>query len=228
MPSGTITALRAQARDPQRVNLFIDDLFAIGVSLDTITRERLYVGKVLSEAEYARLERSEKADKAYHAALRYLESRPRSAHEVSTRLYQKGFAPEVIEQTIERLRSLDLIDDAAFARYWVERRQADRPRGTAVLRDELRRKGVDRQVIDAVVGDQQLVGDEGDHALQAARAVLSRYAGDDKPAFMRRLGGYLLRRGFTYDQVKPVIDQLWHEVCEQRIDRADADDNPVV
>jgi len=50
-----ITALRAQAKDPQRVNVFIEGEFALGVSLTTITKTGLHVGKQLSAEEYAKL-----------------------------------------------------------------------------------------------------------------------------------------------------------------------------
>jgi regulatory protein len=62
MPAGTITALRAQAKDPQRVNVFVNGEFAIGVSLNPVSKEGLYVGKQLSEEDYARIERAEGYD----------------------------------------------------------------------------------------------------------------------------------------------------------------------
>src|SRR5215212_4451817 len=129
MPAGKITALRAQAKDSQRVNVFVDGEFAIGISLMTITKTGLHVGKQLSADEFAKLEQTESGDKAYLAALRFLEARPRSIAEVRARLAE-----------------LELLDDAAFARYWVENRQAYRPRGVGALRDELRRKGIDADV----------------------------------------------------------------------------------
>ena len=79
MPSGTITSLRAQVQNADRVNVFINGEFALGVSLTSITRAGLYVGKQLSDDEYAQLERLESGDKAFQAALQFLEARPRSA-----------------------------------------------------------------------------------------------------------------------------------------------------
>lgn len=91
MPAGTITTLQAQPSDPQRVNLFIDGTFALGIGLTTLARERLYVGLVLSEADYERLARIELAEKAVRAALRALDARPRSVAEIRERLQRKGF-----------------------------------------------------------------------------------------------------------------------------------------
>lgn len=217
MPAGTITALRAQANDPQRVNVFVDGEFALGVSLNTISRERLYIGKPLTAEEYARIETVESVDKAFHAALRFLEARPRSMAEIRDRLKRKQFAPEAIEQAIERLAALDLADDAAFARYWIENRQLYRPRGVSALRDELRRKGIDRAVADTVLSDDTLTGDEGGRAMMLARRALHKYTdAPDRPTFTRRLGGYLQRRGFDFEVIRPILDLLWNEIRESR------------
>jgi regulatory protein len=213
MPAGTITALRAQVKDPQRVNVFVNHEFAIGVSLTTITKAGLYVGKSVSAEEYARIEQLENGDKAFQAALRYLEARPRSTAEVRQKLLRKDFAPEAIEAAIERLNELELLDDTAFARFWVENRQASRPRGVSALRDELRRKGIDTDVAATILSDAALIGDEAASAWKQARAALRKYANSrDRKAFTRRMGSYLQRRGFTFDIIRPIVDQLWAEL----------------
>ncbi len=215
MPAGKITALRAQAKDPQRVNVFVDGEFAIGVGLTTITKTGLHVGKQLSDEEFAKLEQIESGDKAYLAALRFLEARPRSIAEVRARLGRKDYAPEAIDAAIMRLAELELLDDAAFARYWVENRQANRPRGTGALRDELRRKGIDADVTAEVLNDDTLTGDEAASAWGLARGALRKYAGSrDRNAFTRRMGSYLQRRGYTFEIIRPIVDQLWAEVSE--------------
>jgi regulatory protein len=194
MPAGKITALRAQAKDPQRVNVFVDGEFAIGISLTTITKTGLHVGKQLSAEEFAKLEQTESGDKAYLAALRFLEARPRSIAEVRARLGRKDFAPEAIDAAIARLADLELLDDTAFARYWVENRQAYRPRGAGALRDELRRKGIDADVTSEVLNDDALTGDESASAWGLARGALRKYASSqDRNAFTRRMGSYLQR-----------------------------------
>jgi regulatory protein len=215
MPAGTITALRAQAKDPQRVNVFVNGEFAIGVSLNTISKEGLYVGKALSAEEFARIERAESSDKALQAALRFLEARARSTSEIRDRLRRKEFADEAIEATIERLAALGMIDDAAFARAWVENRQASRPRGVGALRDELRRKGIDRALAETVLSDEALIGGEDQHAMAIARGALHKYAqAPDRASFQRRLGGYLQRRGFGFDTIGPILETLWAELHE--------------
>jgi regulatory protein len=76
------------------------------------------------------------------AAARFLGTRPRSADEVRRRLRDAGYRADLVEGALDRLTELGYLDDAAFARAWVESRDRTRPRGARALRDELRRKGV--------------------------------------------------------------------------------------
>ena len=68
--------------------------------------------------------------------------RPRSEQELRTRLTSKGFSDDVLEHVVRRLRELKLLDDQAFAAYWVEQRQSRVPRGRRLIDRELRMKGV--------------------------------------------------------------------------------------
>ncbi|HMQ31862.1 MAG TPA: RecX family transcriptional regulator [Chloroflexaceae bacterium] len=216
MPTGKITAIAAQAHDSQRVNLFVEGAFALGISLTTLAREGLFVGKELDEAGWARLEAAAQAEKAMLAAGRLLDARPRSAAELRQRLRRKQFPPEAVEQAVERLGELGLLDDAAFSRYWVESRQSGRPRGRLALRDELRRKGVARDTIEQALAeaDAEAPPDaERERAEQVARAALRRYADSpDRASFQRRLGGLLQRRGFSLDVIRPILAILWSEL----------------
>jgi regulatory protein len=73
------------------------------------------------------------------AAARFLETRPRSSDEVRRRLRDAGYRADLVEGTLDRLTELGYLDDAAFARAWVESRDRARPRA---LRYELRRMGI--------------------------------------------------------------------------------------
>jgi regulatory protein len=213
MPAGTITALSPQETSTQRVSIFIDGTFALGVGLDALIREDLYVGKYVDEAQWSRLEATEQANRAFHSALRYLQVRPRSTAEVRERLQRKQFAPLAIEQAIERLRALDMLDDMDFARRWIESRNAHRPRGRSMLAEELRRKGIARDVIETVLQDAELLGNEQEQARKVAYAALPKYASiGNRETFQRLLGGYLQRRGFNYETIKPLIKTLWLEI----------------
>ncbi|EFO81086.1 regulatory protein RecX [Oscillochloris trichoides DG-6] len=216
MPTGTITALRAQAHDSQRVNLFIDDEFVLGISLNTLAREGLAVGMVVDAATWERLEATEQADRALQRAIRLLEQRPRSEAELRQRLQRLDFRSDAITYALDRLRDLGLLDDAAFSRTWIENRRTFRPRGSLALRDELRRKGVARDLIDAALADADgededaAAAQEIERARDMAQRAMHRYANTpDWPTFQRRMGGYLQRRGFSFDTIRPILKELW-------------------
>jgi regulatory protein len=85
------------------------------------------------------------------AAARFLEARSRSTAEVRRRLTSAGYRGELVETALERLTAQGYLDDAAFARAWIESRDRARPRGERALRSELAQKGIDRGIIDLVL-----------------------------------------------------------------------------
>ncbi len=219
--SGRITRLARQDRNPERLNVFLDGAFAFALGVEVARREGLAVGAELSAAQVEALRAAADVGKATDAALRLLTQRPRSARELRDRLRQKGYGPATIDAAIAKLEGWRYLDDAAFARAWVENREAHRPRGRRLLEQELRRKGVDRAVVDETIAEAAL--DEPSAALALGQAKLRTYAGAGlEPAVVRRrLGAYLARRGYDFEVVRPVLDQLLGEPADEPEDAAD-------
>jgi regulatory protein len=141
------------------------------------------------------------------AALRFLESRARSTAEVQRRLVTHGYRPDLVEGCVERLTELGMLDDDAFARAWVESRDRARPRGERALRAELRQKGVERPIVDAVLEDRAGTSDDPDGPgadEDAARRLLEKNARSlerilDPRARRQRAYALLARNGFDPD-----------------------------
>jgi regulatory protein len=127
------------------------------------------------------------------AAARFLEVRPRSVQEVRRRLLDAGYRPELVEGAIERLTALGYLDDATFARSWIESRDRVRPRGARALRDELRRKGVAAADIEAALAEREAAatGDDADPAAGAVDGPRAESTASDDDAAARLLA----RRG---------------------------------
>ena len=200
---GKITALSRQKRNPGRINVFIDGSFAFGLA--EITAAYLRVGQTLSPSEIEKLQGADQIEKAKEAAIRYIEYRPRSIDETRRHLHKKAYPEAVVEQVIERLAAVDLLNDATFARYWVEQRETFKPRSKIALQQELRQKGIERSLIDEAVA----AVDELAAATQAAEAKARRWGTLPEPQFRQKLGGFLQRRGFGYGIVKEVTEALW-------------------
>lgn len=206
--AGTITALRFQQRNRERVNVYLDGAFAFG--LPAVSAAALHVGQQLSEDEIADLLAQDAAQRAYEQALRFLASRPRSIAEVRRRLEQQALPPATIEAVIGRLLAAGYLDDEAFARFWVSNREQWRPRAPLALRQELRQKGI----ADDVIARALQAVDSESSAHRAGLAQARRWENLDRRTFRHKLGSYLLRRGFGHDVVWPVVDQIWNELRE--------------
>jgi regulatory protein len=206
---GKITALTRQKRNPDRINVYLDGTFAFGLA--AISAVPLRVGQLLTQTEIDSLKGADLEEKAKEVALRFIEYRPRSTAETRQHLLKKEYPEDVVERVIERLTAVELLNDAAFASYWVEQRQTFKPRSQLAIQQELRQKGVERQAID----DALQSVDEVTAATRAAEPKARRWKDLPEEEFFKNVGSYLQRRGFSYDIVKEVTATLWEEVNEQ-------------
>ena len=207
--AGTITRLAFQKHAADRVNVYLDGQYAF--ALPALDAARLRVGEYLDDDAIAQLRAQDERQKAYDRALRYLSFRPRSQAEVRRNLLAAGLEAELVEATLARLVSQGYLDDAEFARFWVENRQQFRPKGSQALRGELRQRGVAAETVKAALAD--LDPEASAYEAGQPRAVrLAALAQTDPAAFRRKLGDFLLRRGFGYEVVKPTVARLLQEM----------------
>ncbi len=171
---------------------------------------------------------------ALELAAGYLGTRPRSRWEVVRRLRRAGTDPTVVERTLVRLGELGLVDDLAFAHWWLEQRDRHAPRGHRMLEAELRQHGVDREVIAALreemrsaeesegaqaiwegpLEDRDLPQTEADRAQTALRQHLRGRPIPEEPRARQRLGMYLVRRGFDPETARAAIRAAGSEIDE--------------
>lgn len=198
-----ITALQLQRTHKDRVNVYLDGEYAFSVGLDLAAGLRR--GQVLDVDAIAAV-RSEDAYRiALAQALQWLGYRPRSSGELAARLARGGTDPAHIGRVIDRLRELQLVDDAAFADWWVAQRLEHRPAGARALTHELRQRGVEPDLIaDAVAGL-----DEPALAARLALQHAPRYRAHGRPVFERRLAGVLQRRGFDGETIRAAVAAAW-------------------
>lgn len=171
-------------------------------------RRRSRSGAVTGAATGADADAAPKTpDDIRELALKALERRRRTRSELTTWLRQRGVSPAESAPILDRLADVGLLDDLEYARVYLARRAASRPRGARLLRMELLAKGVPAELADQALAER---GDEADpvaDALKAARPLLSRGAGLDPRARKQRFWAFLARRGFSTD----VIERAWRE-----------------
>ena len=201
-----ITALKAQKKNPNRINVYLDGDYAFGLA--RIVAAWLKIGQVLSEEDIDRLKQQDTLEVAFQRGLLILSYRPRSIAEVRRKLSEQGFEPAVVDATIQRMKDNGLLGDEQFAHAWVENRVAFRPRGRRLLAVELRQKGVAEEAIQQALSETP---DEESLAYQSAVQYARKMVGKDWETFRKRLGAYLMRRGFSYGTIAPILRRVWDE-----------------
>ena len=204
--AGIITKLEVQKRSKERVNVFIDDKFAFGVTLNVALG--LKKGQFLAEAEIRRLTEQDERDQAYFRALHYLGFRARSRAEVERYLREKEFSPAAVAAVLERLAAEQYLDDEAFAQSWADNRQTHRPRSRRALHHELRQKGVDGETIQSILTDV----DETEAARQALAGKARQWRGLDEESFRKKALGFLGRRGFGFEICRAAVEEAWQSL----------------
>jgi regulatory protein len=206
-----ITAIERQKRR-QRVNVYGEDgRFAFALALHLAEDAALHTGMELSQAQVNAFQEADARHSAYEAALRLLSYRPRSEKEMRRRLARRGIGLRLIDETVRKLRERGYLDDEAFARFWTETRDTTSPRGRRLIVHELRAQGVNADTAAAATAS---VSDE-EAAYRAARRRLQAFRGLDYDTFRRRLGGFLVRRGFSYEVARRTMDRCWQEAGAQ-------------
>jgi regulatory protein len=219
-----ITQVEPQRRSPDRSNIYLDGAFAFALDGALAAAEGLTLDRELTPAEVERLKALDVERALFDAALRFLTPRPRSRAEVRHRLlsprpHKATPSAESVERVLDRLAELELLDDRQFAAFWVENRERFSPRAARALGQELRQRGITREMAEAVSQPER----DEERALEAGRQRLRALAGLDYQTFRNRLGQFLLRRGFSYGAVRTAVRALWTETHDSAEEAADGE-----
>ena len=201
-----ITALKAQLRDKNRVNVFVDGSYRFSLEIAQVIDLGIKTNNEYTEEELLQLEIESQYGKVYARALEYVFVRPRSQRELRDYLRRKmldkrdqhgnirrGISPELADRVFDRLVDKGHLNDTKFATFWIENRNLRKGISERKLRAELMAKGVASQVIDEVMRSSER--DEGADIQSVIKRKINKYAED------RKLIEYLARQGFSYDVI---------------------------
>ncbi|MFQ5849026.1 MAG: regulatory protein RecX [Candidatus Binatia bacterium] len=145
-------------------------------------------------------------EQALQHALKFLSYRARSEEEVRVKLTQLGFPEKSIKVTLERLRSLNVLNDEDFARGWAVRRAEGRGYGPVRIERELRQKGISKPLIDLIL--REAFAKDGER--ERARALLKkkfRITNLSDARVLRRAGHFLHRCGYHDSLIAELLSE---------------------
>ncbi len=203
-----VTRITEQRRRKNRRNVHLDGAFAFGCHVNVIARFRLREGMELSPEQVRQIEQGEIRQECLDDALRYLQSRLHSRMELRRKLMRREYGESVIDSVLDDLQRMGYVDDEQFARTRAQSAATYRHYGRRRAFMELLKAGVATEVaelaLEAVYGQHDTL----ESARQFAQKQAPRLARLDPMVARRRLAGMLQRRGFAYEDVKQVIDEV--------------------
>lgn len=153
--------------------------------------------------QYGKLREADKSMDAEVVMVDYVDRAERTTNVVNGTL---------IDQVVDQLKRERFLDDVRFAREWTVSRLKRGKRGPAVIKMELRHKGITDEVIAQVlveVEEEEVGISEEAGARQAAEKYLRKLAGRDEREQKAKLFGYLRSKGFSSSVVSSLVKELF-------------------
>ncbi len=199
-----ITDITQQKKRTEFYNIFVDGVFFCALSDLQLSLSGIRVGQEVESSRLDEFKKSSEFSKLYNRALYYLSFRPRSTAETRRYLQQKIDDAEQlqIESVIDKLTDSGLLNDTAFTRNWVENRNLLKPRSKRQLEMELRKKGIEREVIESVLAEQA-----GDTEHDNIRRLIAKKQNTPRGRDQQKLIQYLSSKGFAYSDIREVMSE---------------------
>jgi regulatory protein len=203
-----ITAIEQDPRRPRTVRLELNGTRFGVVPAELIAAEGLSPGQTIAPDVHERLSAAADVEAAFRTGLRVLELRSYARADLGRRLQRKGHPRAAVEVALERLVTLGLLNDEAYARNYVQTRAA-RGRGPSRLIRDLLAMGVQRSLIERALAAEW---PEGSDRTSMPRALASKRAAQlgtlPRQTKRRRLLAYLARRGFSGREVSALVESV--------------------
>lgn len=204
-----VTDIQPQKRRKNRVNIYLDGVFAFGLSLQTVVSNGLKIDMRLNDEDVEKIVKESDYAESLDKTLKFLSFRPRSERELVDYLKRHEVGEYAQELILEKLAGYGYVDDKAFAEWWIGQRKDFKPRSRRHIVSELLQKGVPRQVIEEALSS---VGDDFD--LNACRTVAEKRWRSYQKLLPRearvKLGQYLSRKGFSWEVIEKVVNGFLH------------------
>lgn len=191
-----ITSIKSQ-KNKNRVNIYLDNKFGFGIDLDNFVLLKLKIGQELTDNEITKIIKKSEFQKILEKLYKFATLRPRSVKEITDYLSRKKVSKVIWSDLFSPLKNYHLVDDTAFARWWVDQRQTYSPKSLRVLIQELRLKGISKEIIQDTLQDSQI--DEKDIALSHLQKRRLHWQALPEEKRPQKMLEYLIRQGFTFE-----------------------------
>ena len=197
---GKITRLEVQVRHKDRVNLYIDDVFVTGLTLDTAVKNGLKIGKDVDEKFVVDMIFDSEKQSAFNKTANYMKSSIKTVKQIKEYLNKKGYDEAVINAVVEKLKEYKYLDDSQYVTAFVNTNKSKY--GVRKLREKLKQKGV---------ADANLsVLDDYEEDVDALKKVAEKYMShkEKTPENYNKLYRFLAMRGYNFDDINACVNEI--------------------
>ncbi|MEG2159430.1 MAG: RecX family transcriptional regulator, partial [Clostridia bacterium] len=194
-----VTRLEVQKKNKLRVNLYLDDEFFCGLDAVTALSNHLEVGVNVDETKLYDVLMASESSSAFTRSIDYLSRTMKTEKQMRTYLLGKGYAEQVVDIVVCKLKDYCYIDDAMYAQLYVE--QNVKNKGTKRIKLELAKKGIDKEQTNEITDNI-----DDDVLLDSAKLLADKYMRNKETTRenLIRLQRYLYGRGYDYDLINSI------------------------
>ena len=198
-----ITQLKLQAKNKNRVNIYLDDAYFSALELETVVKYTLKEQMEITKESLEQIILENEFSLAYKKALNYISKVMKTAGQVKKYLQDKGYISSIIEKVILKLSEYKYLDDENYARLYIKDKKNSS--GKLKLQQELYKKGIKKEIIEKVIKEIPSQSEE-------ISALVEKYMRKKEVTIkeIQKLYAYLMHRGFSYEEIKPFL-KGWEE-----------------
>lgn len=199
-----ITKLEVQKNNPERANLYLDEKFYTGISIELCVKNHLKIDKNIDKEKLDALILEDEKGTAFNKAVKYMSSSLKTTKQIREYLYKKDYSKNTIDYVIDKLEEYKYLDDEAYAKAFVL--TYSNKYGKLKLISALKSKGVSDRVIDNIFAEELEMSSSID-------GVANKYLKNKTitQETLIKLSRFLYSRGYEFDEINRIVNKIKKE-----------------
>lgn len=199
-----ITKLEVQKKNKNRVNLYLNEEFYCGLSLEAVVKYNLKVGQEIEEQKLEFLQTDSEREIAQNKAISYISKYQKTEKELKDYLVKKGFDEEIVLEVIKKLKEYSFVDDDIYAKNFIKSKS--KKSGKRKLSFELKKRGIDENLINENIKEY---ADDSETILPLCEKYLKNKPRDYKTK--QKAYRFLSSRGFVSEDIISALNKYFKE-----------------
>lgn len=206
-----VTDFSVQKNNEEKMNIFVDGEYRFSVSMDAFLNFGIRKGIEITEEEIKEIIEADSAKLAYLQILTTLKYGMKTEKEISDKLRSKGYSEGAIISAIAKAKEYNYINDDYYIECYMRSKAIPSKWGEQKIISNLYQKGIEVNVIKDKLQEMYSEDDKYNNAYSLAQRKLTTIKEEDINKKKQKINAFLLGRGYKYDVISKVINELFSE-----------------